>query len=383
MADPVTVSRAAALVVPLDRALEAAVGPKLGRLAELAELAGMAGLAGGEEAAGSAGPAAAGISVPSGFAVTVAGFRRQADHLGLAGLAPEAARARLLTEAVEPDLAAAITAAYEELCEQRLDLGLPVAVRSSAVGEDGATASFAGVFDTFLGMSGSGRVLDAVRRCWASLFGSRALAYREGVEPDGREMPTAMAVGVLELVPARASGVAFSVHPVTGARDRVVIEANFGCGEAVVQGLVTPDHIQVGLDGRVIDLAVNRKDVISVFDYVAGEVTLRPMPLRLRTRPVLDAEQLAAVARAVRAVASHYGHPVDVEWAISRHRRPGDPVTVLQARPVTVLNEAAQVETAAYPSAQVEPGEPELVWDPVAFAAKYVFGQQDADEGTS
>ena len=369
--------------MPLDRGLEREVGAKLGRLAELAALV------------GSAGSIGRGLSVPSGFAVTVAGYRHQAAHLGLAGLAPEAARSRLLTEAVEPALASAITAAYDELCEQHLDLGLPVAVRSSAVGEDGAATSFAGAFDTFLGMSGSTRVLDAVRRCWASLFGSRALAYREGVESGGPPAPTAMAVGVLELVPARASGVAFSVHPVTGARDRVVIEANFGCGEAVVQGLVTPDHIQVGLDGRVIDHIVNRKDVISVFDYVAGEVTSRPMPLRLRGRRVLDAEQIAAVAHAVQVVASHYGHPVDVEWAVSRHRRPGDPVTVLQARPITVLQarpvtvlhpDAGQLETASQPPAHRpgEPGEadePGLVWDPVAFAAKYVFGQHDADEG--
>lgn len=336
------------------------VGAKLARLAELAQLSGTPG-----------------IWVPAGFAITVDAFARQASRLGLAELSPARARNRLLTEPVERDVAAAIGAAYEDLCEQRLDLGLPVAVRSSAVGEDGAVVSFAGAFDTFLGRSGIDRVLDAVRGCWASLYGPRVTA--RGRAP----VPNAMAVGVMELVAARASGVAFSVHPVTGAPDRVVIEANFGCGEAVVQGLVTPDHVEVARDGTVIGYQVNRKDVISVFDYTAGEVSSRPMPSRLSTRPVLDEEEVAAVAAAVRSVAAHHGHPVDVEWAISRHRRPGEAIAVLQARPVTALgarprpSDVPDADASGSPSGDppIPPEAAELpAWDPVAFAARYVFG---------
>jgi pyruvate,water dikinase len=169
-----------------------------------------------------------------------------------------------------------------------------------------------------------------------------------------------MAVGVDELINARASGVAFSAHPVTGKTDRVVIETSWGWGEAVVQGLVTPDHVEVGkADGRILDYQVAAKKVVSNFDYAVGRVVETDMPARLVNRRVLDDEQIAAVVDAVRAVERHYGYPVDVEWVLDRHRRAGEPVCVVQARPVTAVNEAA------------EPAPTE--WNPAAMAAKYVF----------
>ena len=134
-----------------------------------------------------------------------------------------------------------------------------------------STASFAGIFDTYLGVSGPDRVLNAVRQCWASLFSTRAVACRLRAGTHHRDMP--MAVGVIELIHARASGVAFSAHPVTGKTDRIVIETSWGWGEAVVQGLVTPDHIEVGkADGRVLKYQVADKTVVSAFDYAVGRV---------------------------------------------------------------------------------------------------------------
>jgi pyruvate, water dikinase len=168
-----------------------------------------------------------------------------------------------------------------------------------------------------------------------------------------------MAVGVIELIHARASGVAFSAHPVTGKTDRVVIETSWGWGEAVVQGLVTPDHAEVGkADGRVLKYQVADKTVVSAFDYAVGRVIETEMPARLVSRRVLDEEQIAAITDAVLAVERHYGYPVDVEWVLDRHRREGEPVCVVQARPVTVA------------APQTAPTE----WDPAAMAAKYVFG---------
>jgi pyruvate,water dikinase len=170
-----------------------------------------------------------------------------------------------------------------------------------------------------------------------------------------------IAVGVIELIHARCSGVAFSVHPVTGKADRIVVETSWGWGEAIVQGLVTPDHIEVGkADGRILSHQVAAKKVVSAFDYAAGQVVEIDMPARLVDRQVLDDEQVAAVVDAVLAVERHYGYPVDVEWVLDRHRRPGDPVCVVQARPVTVVN----------PVADQAPAE----WNPVAMAAKYAFG---------
>src|SRR5689334_10340404 len=253
------------------------------------------------------------------------------------------------------ELAAAIGDAYEELCSRCFEINVPAAVRSSAIGEDSSTASFAGIFDSYLGVSGPDRVLDAVRSCWASLFSTRAVAYRLRNGLHYAEMP--MAVGVIELIHARASGVAFSAHPVTGKTDRVVIETNWGWGEAVVQGLVTPDHIEVGkADGRVLKYQVADKTVVSAFDYAVGRVIETEMPARLVSRRVLDEEQITAITDAVLAVERHYGYPVDVEWVLDRHRREGEPVCVVQARTVT-----------APPTAPTE-------WNPAAMAAKYVFG---------
>src|ERR1700760_2015917 len=254
------------------------------------------------------------------------------------------------------DLAARIGDAYEELSSRCFEINVPAAVRSSAIGEDSGTDSFAGIFDSYLGMSGPERVLGAVRDCWASLFNARAVSYRLRAGLHYADMP--MAVGVIELIHARASGVAFSAHPVTGKTDRVVIETNWGWGEAVVQGLVTPDHVEVGkADGRILKYQVADKTVVSAFDYAAGRVVETEMPSRLVSQRVLDDEQISAITDAVLAVERHYGYPVDVEWVLDRHRREGDPICVVQARPVTVTTK------------QSTPTE----WNPAAMAAKYVF----------
>ena len=332
-------------------------GAKMGRLAELLQT---------------------GVSLPKGFTVTVEAYRRHWDQAGLdkvvdaalGGLGPDAGsaeveaaasavRAELTGRDIDADLATLIGDAYEELSSRCFEINVPAAVRSSAIGEDSGTASFAGIFDTYLGVSGPDRVLEAVRQCWASLFNARAVAYRLRAGTHHRDMP--MAVGVIELVHARASGVAFSAHPVTGKTDRIVIETSWGWGEAVVQGLVTPDHVEVGkADRRVLRYQVAAKNVVSNFDYAVGRVIETAMPARLVDRKVLDDEQIAAVVEAVLAVERHYGYPVDVEWVLDRHRREGEPVCVVQARPVTV----------AAPARAVAPTE----WNPAAMAAKYIFG---------
>ncbi len=151
---------------------------------------------------------------------------------------------------------------------------------------------------------------------------------------------------------------AFSIHPVTGKRDRIVIETSWGWGEAIVQGIVDPDHVEVGkADNRILKYDVAHKKMVSAFDFAEGRVTEIAMPERLADRKVLDEEQVTAIAEAVKAIEEHYGYPVDVEWVISRHRRAGDPICIVQSRPVTVTG---QESTAA-------------AYDPVALAQKYVF----------
>ena len=346
-----------------DPASAAAVGAKMGRLAELARL---------------------GLKVPRGFTITVGAYVYHCAESGLDAFVGEqvstitesADRDRLTAVAetirtifeqtpVQPTLATAIADAYAELCYRCLEVNQPVAVRSSATGEDSDQASFAGIFDTYLGMSGETQVLEAVQRCWASLFSVRALSYRLEHGRSYRDMP--MAVGVLELVPARAAGVAFSIHPVSGKRDRMVIEGTWGWGEAAVRGAVTPDHIEVGkTDRRVLAYDIADKRVVSTFDYGKGGVVETEMPARFRDARVLDEEEVGAVVDAVSAIEDHFGYPVDVEWVIERARRTGEPVSIVQTRPVTV---AGGPEDAASEESMTG-------WDPGIYAAKYAFGGQ-------
>ncbi|MGE0221137.1 MULTISPECIES: PEP/pyruvate-binding domain-containing protein [Actinomycetes] len=334
----------------------AMAGSKMGRLSELHR---------------------AGVRVPAGFAVTVDAYRAHCRATGLdarvdevvgdLGEAPEPAAvgraSTTLRELFEQmpmdgDLSHTVSMAYEELCLRRVDVNIPTAVRSSATGEDAADASFAGIFDTYLGVSGTERVLAAIRACWGSLFTERALVYRLRKGISHLDMP--IAVGVIELIHARASGVAFSLHPVTGKTDRIVLETSWGWGEAIVQGLVDPDHIEVGkADRRVLKYDVAHKKVVSAFDFAAGRVMETEMPRRLMSRRVLDDEQISAVVEAVQRIEQHFGYPVDVEWVLDRHRRPGDPICIVQSRPVTVLGGESAQTPATY--------------DPVAMAQKYVF----------
>lgn len=319
-----------------------------------------------------------GVRVPDGFVVTtnvfgvfldetevgpevdrlVGGLARQAEEAG--GLAEIAREARMVIEAtaMPSGIKAMIDEAYEELSFRRRHLNIPVAVRSSATGEDAADASFAGQFDTYLGITGSDRLVDAVRRCWGSLFTERAVGYRLRKGLDHRDSP--MAVGVLELVHACSSGVAFSVDPVTGNAYRMVVEGSWGWGEAVVQGLVTPDRVEVGKsDGRVLEYEVADKKVVSAFDYTQGRVVEHDMPPRLRTERTLNEEEIGAIFDAVLSIEKQYGYPVDVEWVLDRHRRAGDPITIVQTRPVTVREKVEKTE-----------------WNPVAYARKYAFGSK-------
>ena len=150
-----------------------------------------------------------------------------------------------------------------------------------------------------------------------------------------------MAVGVLELIPAHSSGVAFSAHPTTGARDRIVVEGTFGWGESVVQGLVTPDRVELDAeDGRVLRYDLADKAVLSTLAPDGSGMVAVPMPAALRSEAALDAQTLQAVGNVVRAIDRFYGHPVDVEWVVAEGSQPRRCV-VVQARPVTISGQRA------------------------------------------
>jgi pyruvate,water dikinase len=319
-----------------------------------------------------------GVEVPGGFAVTVAAFRqftggnlesaidgeiaRLRDTDSIADFEEASTRIRSLVESADLDATfeESLREAYEELCFREGQVDIPVAVRSSATGEDASSASFAGQYESYLGVTGADAVVASVRKVWGSLFAARAIDYRLRRNQHHRDTP--MGVGVLRLLQARSSGVGFSVHPVSRKTDRIVIEGSWGLGEAFVQGLVEPDHIEVDKsDGRVVDFRVGNKQIVSAYDHTRGTVVERAMPQRFRREPSLNDDMIKALWRTIVDIESRSGHPVDIEWVIERHWRPGQPVSVVQVRPITTLDANAAPPTAP-------------AWNAASYAAKYGLG---------
>ncbi|GAA4813409.1 hypothetical protein GCM10023200_59000 [Actinomycetospora chlora] len=292
---------------------------------------------------------ALGARVPAGFVVTTDAFRAALPATGdveapLRELAPDApidqveraaaqARARLLRAVAAGPVLDAVRAAYDDLAG-----GISrVAVRSSAVGEDAAGASYAGEHDTYLEIRGRDAVADAVCRCWASLYTARAVSYRAhgGLSAD------AMAVVVQEMVPARAAGVFMTLNPANGDRSTVVCEAVWGLGEPLVSGEVTPDRFVIDkISGEVVRREVAHKERRLVRrDDIPGTHEV-DVPDADRDRPCLDDAELAELLDVARRVERAAGVPQDGEFALAE---PGGPARVhlLQTRPETVWSTRA------------------------------------------
>jgi phosphohistidine swiveling domain-containing protein len=275
----------------------------------------------------------AGFPVPPGFAVTTAAYAQVAVAAGLdevlTGADPEQlaerARTALLAAPVPHSITEAVCCAYAELGDD-----VPVAVRSSATAEDLPWASFAGQQDTYLNVVGTDAVLDAVRRCWASLWTDRAVSYRDdgGIDQGAVQL----AVVVQRMVDACVAGVLFTADPVTGTRTRTVIDASPGLGEAVVSGAVNPDHVIVEGDGTIAEHRLGDK-----------AVEVRPLPgggteqvsrAGAAERPALTDGQIADLVALGRRVEAYYGAPQDIEWAIDADGA----LWLTQARPITTLH---------------------------------------------
>ncbi len=249
---------------------------------------------------------ASGYRVPPGFVLTTVVPERPPD----------------LTEAI-------LTVAYRRLGATLGSDEPRVAVRSSAVDEDGAASSFAGQHDTYLNVAGVDDVLEAVRRCWASARSERALAYRRFHGLDGDD--PAIAVLVQQLVAADVSAVVFSANPLTGSGGEVVINAAWGLGESIVGGTTTPDTVVVGKDGLgVLERIVGDKRRMTV--PIPGGTREVDVPAPLRSRLAITDEQAVAAARLATALEETLGHPVDVECAFADGE-----LYLLQSRPITTL----------------------------------------------
>jgi rifampicin phosphotransferase len=284
----------------------------------------------------------AGLPVPPGFLVLTSAYecfvtannlQAEIERLALSVFPDEPATAETAAQAIAElfehgvlpaEIEATVLAAYQQLDSPT------VAVRSSSTAEDLPGASFAGLHDTFLGLSTAVEVLSAIKRCWASLWSARALIYsaRQHIS----HHTVRMAVIVQRMVEASASGMCFTCNPVTGARDEMVLNASWGLGEAIVSGLVNPDTITLDKqNGQVKCLVVAEKVLMTV--PTTGGVATQAIPANLRQRPVLSSQQIARLFELGTAVEQHFSAPQDIEWDIA-----GEQVFLLQARPVTTFS---------------------------------------------
>ncbi|MEO8954053.1 MAG: PEP/pyruvate-binding domain-containing protein [Ktedonobacteraceae bacterium] len=284
----------------------------------------------------------AGLPVPPGFCVTTEAYMQiaaSADLVtlltGLASVAGQARyaelattiRERLLKVSFPAELAAAVRTAYLSLGH---GLPIPVAVRSSATAEDLPFASFAGQQDTYLNIVGEDALLDAVRRCWASLWSERAVSYRMNNHIDPRGV--SLSVVIQQMIDVAVAGVLFTANPLTGKRRQAVIDASPGLGEAVVSGAVNPDHFVVNTEsGEIVERQLGDKRV--VIQALPGGGTQRIERAGQSEYACLTDEQVLALAHIGAQVEAHYHAPQDTEWAIDIAGK----LWLTQARPITTL----------------------------------------------
>ncbi|GIK49835.1 MAG: phosphoenolpyruvate synthase [Alphaproteobacteria bacterium] len=310
-----------------------------------------------------------GVRVPTGFATTADAYWRFIDDNGLrdviagalaelaAGRAPLAEVGRMLRRAIErgvwpEEVANSIAAAYRALAASAGRNDTDVAVRSSATAEDLPDASFAGQQETYLNVRGEEAVLDACRRCYASLFTDRAISYREAKGFD--HLKVALSVGVQHMVRAdrAGAGVMFSIDTETGFDKVVVIDAAWGLGETVVQGMVDPDEYQVFkplLDATglapIIERKIGAKAKKLIYASGGAATRLAATSRAEQGAAVLSDREILCLARWAVVIEEHYGRPMDMEWA--KDGQTGE-LFIVQARPETVQSRKGEGALMSY-----------------------------------
>jgi len=299
----------------------------------------------------------AGVAVPPGFAVTTDAYAEMLESHGLLAeiqrhltsvdpddldsvdRAAQAVRIRIRSHHIPESVEQAIRDAYNAMGDN-----IPVAVRSSATAEDMPDASFAGQQDTYLWVQGADDVVTRVRDCWASLYTTRAVAYREKNKITHADV--LMSVGVQKMVRASAAGVAMTLDPVTGDRTRIVIDASWGLGELVVSGIVTPDNYTVEkILMEVIDRKISDKHVELVGDAALGEAVEREVEEERRKAQCLTDAQIIAVATLAKHLEKQKKCPQDIEWAIDADLPEGENLLALQSRPETIWSQKKKDDT--------------------------------------
>lgn len=297
----------------------------------------------------------AGIPVPPGFAITAYAYKKFVEETSISQKiydvinetvkdptdpkhyeeASKKIRELVESTSMPKEIEEAIRTAYKELCRRLNANDLSVAVRSSATAEDLPDASFAGQQETYLNVKGEDELLEKTVKCWSSLFTTRAIFYRN--EKGFAHEKVLISVGVQKMVDAKAAGVMFTINPVTGNPDQIVIEGNYGLGESVVSGAVTPDDFIVDKNTlKIIEKRIAKKTVQYVRDPNTGKTVHVEVPLEKQEQPCISDEEIIKLAELAKHIEQHYGKPQDIEWAIDADLPFPDNVFIVQSRPETV-----------------------------------------------
>ncbi|HDD70291.1 MAG TPA: phosphoenolpyruvate synthase [Candidatus Bathyarchaeota archaeon] len=296
-----------------------------------------------------------GIPVPPGFAITAYAYKKFIEETGIAQKiydiinetvtdptdpkqyeeASKKIRELVESTPMPKEIEESIRTAYRELCRRLNANDVSVAVRSSATAEDLPDASFAGQQETYLNVKGENELLEKTVKCWSSLFTTRAIFYRN--EKGFPHEKVLISVGVQKMVNAKAAGVMFTINPVTGNPNQIIIEGNYGLGESVVSGAVTPDDFIVDKNTlEIIEKRIAKKTVQYVRDPNTGKTVHTEVPAEKQEQPCISDEEIVKLAELGKHIEQHYGKPQDIEWAIDAESPFPSNIFIVQSRPETV-----------------------------------------------
>jgi pyruvate, water dikinase len=298
---------------------------------------------------------AAGFRVPPGYAVSLGAYSRFMNESGVRARIDEylgsfkadpnatadmpkyeeasaAIRGMVEDTALPSDIDSAIRERYAALCAAAGVSELSVATRSAG------PASHPGQYESYLHIKGADDVVAGVRRVWSSTFNQRSLIARARQGLDVAFDP--IGVAVLQMVDAKAAGVMFTANPADGDRDKIYIEANWGLGESVVGGEVTPDSFLVAKAGlEILSSTINEKKIWFTLDPASGKPAYQPVPDDKKKAPALTDEEVKEIARVGIGIEEHFGGPQDTEWAVALGGALPESVMFLQTRPAKHLAE--------------------------------------------
>ncbi len=349
----------------------------------------------------------AGIPVPPGFAVTAYAYKRFITETNIAQRiyqmiketiidvdnpkqyeeASKKIRKIIETAEMPEKIKETIKDAYQKLGAKTNGTEVSVAVRSSATAEDLPDASFAGQQETYLNVKGADELIEKTIKCWSSLFTPRAIFYR--TKKGFKHEEVLISVGVQKMVNARSAGVMFTINPVTGYKNQVIIEGTWGLGETVVSGAETPDHYVVDKQTlKIIERKIAQKTVEYVRNEETGKTEHADVPLERQEKPCVTDEEIRKLAQLGIQIDEHYGKPQDIEWAIERDLTFPENMLIVQSRPETVWSTRKQEEELEVGAASKQLTEMEVVARGIAAGrrdigfgvAKVVFTTEDASK---